>query len=108
VALGKYREAVLSIETGLLLQPDWPAASFRPLAMYAVNMVEFPEHLRHLEETLAQHPDDPVLLFLYAYTLWFDGRRDEARPLFRKAAEAAPGDPGIQRFLEFRPEGAAV
>jgi hypothetical protein len=59
--------------------------------------------LRHLEETLARHPDDPVLLFLYAYELWFDGRKDEAWPLIQKAAEAAPGDAGIKRFLEFRP-----
>lgn len=103
VALGKYREAVLSIEAGLRLQPDWPTAQFRPLELYGDNVVAFPEHLRHLEDTLARHADDPVLLFLYAYELWFDGRKDEAWPLFQKAAEAAPGDAGIQRFLGFRP-----
>jgi hypothetical protein len=43
------------------------------------------------------------LLFLSAYHLWFDGRKEEAGPLFRRAMRGA-ADPGvIERFLRALP-----
>jgi hypothetical protein len=101
--LGKYREAVDAIHAGLRLRPDWPTARFRPLELYGPNVAAFPEHLHRLEAALSRHPDDPVLLFLYAYELWFDGRREEAVPLFERAAPLVPDRSAIERFLQARP-----
>jgi ATP-binding cassette subfamily F protein 3 len=39
------------------------------------------------------------LLFLYAYQLWFDGRKEEAGPLFRRALERGADPDVIDRFL---------
>ncbi len=87
----------------MTLQPDWPAVRFQPLELYGANVADYPDHLRRLEDTLRRFPDDPVLLFLYAYELWFDGRKDEARTLFLRARPGA-ADPGlIDRFLRALP-----
>jgi hypothetical protein len=104
VALGRYDQAVEAIEAGMRLEPDWPTAPFRPVTLYDGNVADLPEHLRRLEEALAAHPDDPVLLFLSAYQLWFDGRQDEARPLFQRAAAVAPDKSFSERFLLARPD----
>jgi hypothetical protein len=103
LALGKYRDAVDALHTGLALERDWPASVFRPLELYGANVADYSEHLRRLEETLARYPDDPVLLFLNAYALWFDGRKDEARLLFRRALPGAPDPAVIERFLGAMP-----
>src|SRR5262249_44930402 len=90
------------------LKPDWPAEPFRPLELYATHLTDYPEQLRRLEETLERNPDDPVLLFLYAHQLWFDGRRDEARLLFQRALPGAADPNVIQRFLRALPGAPAV
>src|SRR5262249_5918783 len=101
--MGKYVEAVEAIEHGLQLRPDWPRERFAPLELYEPNVALYPDQLRRLEETLAQHPDDPVLLFLYGYQLWFDGRKDEARTLFQQAASRVPDRRFLDRFLQALP-----
>jgi hypothetical protein len=98
-ALAKYQEAVVSIQAGLRLQPDWPRARFQPRDLYGPHAGDFPEQLQHLEGALGRHPDDPDLLFLRAYQLWFDGRREEARKLFEQARPLAPDKTFIDRFL---------
>jgi tetratricopeptide (TPR) repeat protein len=107
-ALGKYEEAVATIHAGLRLQPDWPQRRFRPLELYGDNVADYPEHLARLEEAATRQPDDPVLLFLYAYQLWFDGRQDEALPVFQRAARVLPDKGDVERFLEARPPGAPL
>jgi tetratricopeptide (TPR) repeat protein len=108
LALGKYRDAVEAIHAGLARQPDWPTAFFKPLDLYGPHVAEYPEHLRRLEEVWHRQPDDPVLLFLYAYQLWFDGRKEEARLLFQRALPGAT-DPGvIQGFLRALPPAPGV
>jgi hypothetical protein len=103
LALGKYREAVDALYGGLALDPSWPAATFRPRELYGPNAVEYSEHLRRLDETLTRHPDDPVLLVLNGYALWFDGRKDEARALFRRALPRAANPAAVERFLAAPP-----
>lgn len=103
LALGKYHEAIDAIYAGMALQPDWPLQRFQPLELYGEHGAAYPEHLRRLEDTLTKFPNDPVLLFLFAYQLWFDGRKDEARALFLRARPGA-GDPAIvDRFLKAKP-----
>jgi len=103
-ALGKYDEAVEAIENGMRIAPNWPMTNFRPVTLYGDNVTDLPEHLRRLENALNRHPDDAVLLFLYAYELWFDGRQEEARPLFQRAAAVAGDKSFSERFLLARPD----
>jgi hypothetical protein len=100
LALGKYPAAVESIHAGMRLHQNWPRAPFQPrLDLYGGIEPDFAEHLERLEGALKQAPKRPALLFLLAYQLWFDGRRDEAVPLFRQA-RALTADPSfIDQFL---------
>lgn len=104
MALGQYREAVAEVQRGMELRPDWPTTGPRPLEAYGDQAADYLGHLRRLEAALAKHPDDPVLLFLSAYFLWFDGRKEEARPLFQRAAPLAPDRNAINRFLQAGPD----
>jgi tetratricopeptide (TPR) repeat protein len=96
LALGKYREAVDAVHAGLAAQPDWPTGRFHARDLYGANAAEFTDHLKALEDALNRRADDPVLLFLYGYALWFDGRQDDARLRFRRAL---PADPAAGTFL---------
>jgi hypothetical protein len=98
-ALGKYRDAVKSIEAGMDLKKGWPAARFHARELYGKNDIDFLGHLKRLEDVLDKHPADPVLLFLRAYELWFDGKRAKARPLFRQAKKRAADPAYINQFL---------
>jgi hypothetical protein len=107
-ALGKYADAVNAIHTGLELQPDWPKVRFRPIELYGPNVADYAEHLRRLDEVVRQRPNDPILLFLYAYELWFDGRQEEARQLFQSARPKAVHPDDIERFLRALPPTPAL
>jgi hypothetical protein len=108
VALGNYRRAFDAIRDGLALKPDWPAERFRPAELYGDNVAEYGAHLAALEDALAAHPTDALLLFLCGYELWFDGRKAEARELLVRAAPALP-DPGVvERFLRALPGAPAI
>jgi hypothetical protein len=104
LALGKYRDAVDAIRAGMALDPTWPTSGVRPRDLYGEFVADYAEHLQQLGAALAQHPDDPVLLFLSAYFMWFDGRKIEARPLFEKAAPLVPDRAIIDQFLKVMPE----
>jgi hypothetical protein len=99
-ALGKYREATAAIHDGLRRKADWPAGDFRPIEMYGPNVADYAEHLGQLRLALKENPRDPVLFFLLAYQLWFDGQRDEARILFHKALPLVAEPRFIHLFLD--------
>lgn len=103
LALGKYREAVDEIATGLRLQPDWPTSDFRPRELYGKEPGTFEEHMQRLEEVRARHPNDALLLFLSAYEMWFDGCRKEAWPLFQQARNGVPEKAAVEAFLNAGP-----
>ena len=103
MALGKYRAAFDSLQRGLNLDPDWPARPFRPVELYGNNLADYEAHLSALQDVLTANPRDAVLLFLSGYELWFDGRREEARVLFEKAAPALPNRGIVERFLKALP-----
>ncbi len=96
IATGKYHEALDAILAGMVRNPDWPAAEFRPIDLYGGAVAEYPEHLLRLDEALKKHPGDAVLLFLNGYQVWFAGRRDAARPSFREARDRLAGKPGVE------------
>lgn len=99
-ALGKYREAVATIHTGLRLNPVWPNSRFKAREAFGEQADVYPAHLALLEAALKRHPDDPSLLFLYAYQLWFSGKQDEARPYFQRALPLVAEPRFIQMFLQ--------
>ncbi|TMQ34632.1 MAG: tetratricopeptide repeat protein [Planctomycetota bacterium] len=102
-ALGKYQEAVASVDAGLERRQDWPDAFFWPRDLYEIHWQDFDANMKRLADVIARYPDDPVLLFLYAYHLWFDGRRDETRGYFLRADAAAAGPKRGTRFLPPQP-----
>lgn len=103
LAMGNHRRAFDILQVGLRLQPDWARQPFQPLALYGDHGNDYAEQIRLMEDLVLATPNDPVILFLAAYQLWFDGRREEARPLFERAAPAMP-DPGMtERFLQALP-----
>jgi hypothetical protein len=105
-AMGKYREAVASIETGMKGQPDWPKAAFRPrIELYKGDEALFDDHLQRLKQVVDRDAKNPVYVFLYAYQLWFDGRRAEAVPLFQKARAWVADPSAIDAFLRAAPPG---
>jgi len=98
-AAGKYREAVAAIADGMKRQPNWPASRFQPRDLYGNNIGLFDNHLQALRQALEAFPDDAGLLFLLGYELWFDGKKDEARRMFDKAARRATDPTLIEAFL---------
>jgi Tetratricopeptide repeat len=103
IALGKYAEAVAAIHQGMDRLPDWPTIGTPLLALYEGNGAAFSDHLRELDAAAAERPADPTLLFLQAYVRWFDGRRAEARELFRRVRDRVTRPEVIDRFLRAEP-----
>jgi len=107
-AVGKYRDAVSSIHAGLRIDRDWPRARFRPLDLYGANIKDYPEQMEQMRAALKANPQDPVLLFLCAYQLWFDGQQDEARVLFARARRLVADPRPIDLFLQGMPGDPVV
>ncbi|MBI3407021.1 MAG: tetratricopeptide repeat protein [Planctomycetes bacterium] len=106
-ALGKYKEATQLIEEGMRREPNWPLAPFRPrVELYNANDAGWLAHKKQLEDVVEQLPAQPAYLFLLAHQLWFDGMRDEAARMFRRARRVAVDPTMIDRFLDFAPPGA--
>jgi tetratricopeptide (TPR) repeat protein len=108
LAQGNFHDAFDAIAGGMRRRPDWPTARFRPVELYGPQVDEYSALVRSTEKALARHPLDPELLFLRGYVLWFDGRKEEARPFFRKALPGAANRDAIDRFLRALPDEAAL
>ena len=108
-ALGKYREAVAAIHEGMDLDLNWPRSPFRPrFDLYKGQEAALAAQLQALKEALAGSPDNRWFLFLYAYQLWFDGRRADAVPFFERARAVTVDTRYIDRFLRAAPAGAVA
>ena len=105
-ALGKYRQAVAAIHTGMALMPGWPEAPFRPRRdLYLGKEDELDAHLQRLEKVVTEQPNNATFLFLLGYELWFDGRRAEALPWFQRARANAADPIYLDPFLKAPPPG---
>jgi hypothetical protein len=101
VAVGKYKEAVAAIESGMAREPNWPLSRFQPrVDMYAGIEDEWLAHKKQLADVQAQHPNQPTYLFLKAYEWWFDDQRQEAALLFARAQALDPNNRVIAAFLK--------
>src|SRR5262249_15269160 len=99
-ALGKYRSAVNAIHAGMRLQANWPNAAFQPRReLYKGKEEASAPHLKRREDVQKNNPEEPASLSLLPYQLCFDGRRDDALPLFRRARPLAPDPAFIDQFL---------
>ncbi|MCS6978139.1 MAG: tetratricopeptide repeat protein [Gemmatales bacterium] len=107
LALNRYVEAGVAIERGMRLHPQWPQAPFQPRALYRDHAGDYERHLGALAEEVGRNINDESLLFLLAYQLWFDGRREDAVTLFRRAAALAHDTTLIDRFLKAAQQPAA-
>jgi tetratricopeptide (TPR) repeat protein len=104
---GNYHGARDAILAGLNVDPAWPTRRFRPQELYGPDVEEYPELLRTLERVHARLPDDPTLLLLRGYVLWFDGRREQAAVLLRRA-RGGPDRAAVERFLAALPDEAPL
>jgi tetratricopeptide (TPR) repeat protein len=102
VALGNYHKAFNEIQRGLRWQPHWPEAEFKPRALYGNRGSVYAKHLARLADAVEQNPNDDSLLFLLGYQLWFDGKRDQAEVLFKRAATLTLDRTHIDRFLKVK------
>jgi Flp pilus assembly protein TadD len=100
LALGNYQRAVVVIQRGLRWNPDWAKSEFRPRALYGPRAAAFDRHLGQLAELVEKTPNDPGLLFLLGYQLWFDGKQEQARPLLRRAAALSIDNDHLTGFLK--------
>lgn len=99
-AVGKYREAVETIQQGLQAKPDWPTSGFHPrLELYDKLAAEWKEQRAHLEQTHAKNRKNADLLFLLGYVAWFEGERDAAVDYFRQAQALAEEPRWADLFL---------
>ena len=98
-ALGKYREAAAAITTGMAVRADWPDARFVSRDLYWKTPDLFDDHLKGLRQAVTDFPNDAGLVFLLGHQLRFDGKRDEAKALFQKAAALGKGQTPAESFL---------
>jgi hypothetical protein len=99
-ALGKYREAVEAIKAGIALRADWPDARFVSRELYWKKPELYDDHLNALRQAATEFPNDATLAFLLAHQLWFDGKHDDGKVLFQKAATIAKGQTPAEVFLK--------
>ncbi len=98
-ALGQYPKAVTAIQRGLKWHPQWPAAAFQPRALYGEKGKQFQQHLGQLAAAIEKSPNDDGLLFLLGYQLWFDGEKEKAQMVFRRAASFTADPSAMSGFL---------
>lgn len=107
-ALGKYRDAVRTVEAGMKLQPRWPSMPFDVFDLYKNIDADLDEHIKRLEAAVAREPKNADFLFLLGHVRWFAGQRDQAVLLFRQARMFAADPTFIDRFLQAAMPGLLV
>jgi tetratricopeptide (TPR) repeat protein len=100
-ALGKYRDAVMSIHAGMKLgKLQWPLMIVQPrVDIYKDRAADFDVHLKRLDAAVTAQPNNSTLLFLMAHQLWFDGQRKDALALFQRAKPLTKDATYIDAFL---------
>ncbi len=105
LAMGKYSDAVKSIERGLQLDPDWPDSDFRLDEIYGDNKPLKQLHLDALKNAVAAQPHDAEALFLLGVFLYFDGQSAASTRFFHRAENVlgpVDGDP-LSGFIKNLP-----
>lgn len=88
-AMKKYREAVVSIQTGLKYFPGWPAVKLDLRSLHH-DPAEYEDTLADLQKAAKENPADTALQFLLGYEYHYTGKRAAAREQFENALKADP------------------
>lgn len=80
IALGKYRESAEAIRQGLKLRPNWLASGASPRSQYK-NEKEYELHLQALAQVHQEFKNDRDVTLVYAFQLWFVGKKEQAQAL---------------------------
>ncbi len=102
-ALGQYHKAVTALHRGLKWQPQWPASAFQVRALYGENNKLFTQQLALLASAVDKNPNDDGLLFLLGYQLWFDGEKEKAALVLKRASSLMVDTSAIDGFLKAQP-----
>jgi hypothetical protein len=97
-ALGKYREAVAAIATGISTRADWSDARFASRDLYWKKPEVFDDHLKALRQAVAEFPQDATPIFLLGHQFWFDGKKEEAKALILKARQLGKDQTPAETF----------
>ncbi len=99
IAMGRYDAAARNLKRGVALDPAWADAKFRLAQLYGDNGLAKAAHIEALVQESLRAPSADTL-FLLGVMLYFDNRRDEARPLLERAQQLSGGDDEyLQGFL---------
>lgn len=108
-ALGKFKDAAKSIESGMRRQPNWPLSAFRPrVDLYTGIEADWFAHKKQLEIVVSLYADQSAYLFLLGHQLWFEGFHEEAAVIFRRARASAADPMFVDRFLDLVPPAPVV
>ena len=107
LATGKFAQAADAIARGLRFDPSWPESGFNVQQFYAGNEAARLAHLERLAETARDDFDNPVLLFLLGYQLYFSHEPERALPFFERAMLLADDPDPILAFLQSSPRDLA-
>ncbi len=93
VSMGSYARVSYYLRRALEYFPELPLVNLQPRDFYG-NPATYADHLFRLENHLRDYPRNPEGLLLLAYFRWFEGRRQEAAELLRRA-RAVSQDPAL-------------
>ena len=92
----RYKEAEVYLQRALLLKPN-EAVIIDSYGWLKYKMGDTQAAIDYLQKAYDKQPETEIAAHL-AEVLWVSGRKDEARKVFNKAIEEAPGDPYLINF----------
>ncbi len=98
LALDRWTEATLTIERGLLRNPNWPASGFVLEELFASPDAKR-DMFRKLQTAKRNSPHNSDVRFLLGVMLHFDGQRDAAEAEFRRVIEITGRGNHARAFL---------
>ncbi len=102
---GRYAEAVVAMQEGLALKPDWPDSGFVLEELYPTAEAKR-EVFRELHRYVAEHPNNADALYMLAVMQYFDGQTEAAELRFRRVVELVGVANHARAFLPLEPAEA--
>ncbi len=98
LGVGRYAEAVVAMQEGLELNPDWPNSGFVLEELYPSPEAKR-DVFRELHAHLEDHPHDADALYLLSVLRHFDGQAEAAEVGFRRVVQLTGLGHHAQPFL---------
>ncbi len=106
LALDRWTEATLTIERGLVRNPNWPASGFVLEELYGSPDAKR-DAFRKLQSGKQVSPHNSDVRFLLGVLLHFDGQREAAEAEFRRVIEITGRGNHARAFLPAEPAAPA-